>query len=488
MDIKDFTIELEEKDSTRKSHTFSIGRVRELSEDGYLSSVEDDLETGRTPPVMGENSTFSGGRGSFLGTIGLQRLSSSQSLGFQEERPETMARTLTWGLFRSLGTNLENSFRNLTPKKPSTFYCQICLETKNLEDEGYSLKECGHSFCVECLRGFLHLKVIEAQIAPRCFYSRFSEENSDSIHSAPCNIEINSEDIRAILSQEDLPKYERFLLIKGEPNNRECPFCQNLQLGNPEQPAMWCNACKKQFCFAHANAHEGFSCAEYEVKLNSDEQFIREISKPCPGCSIASLKSGGCNQMKCSNCGTSFCWLCLKPVEDGTFPSHFQWWNINGCPNLQLQEGDQAPSPSMLKTMKILSFLQIIIFGPIAAVMTVISYLTCCCCILAVEGTPKQKLEGVFSCWGNACMGFFAALFLPIIGPIICCCYCCCGKKGFKFRQMEDSQGMAMANPMQRSQQVDQLGIGHIVENTMTQEDIRNTENKTEPSLDVKAT
>lgn len=24
-------------------------------------------------------------------------------------------------------------------------------------------------------------------------------------------------------------------------------------------------------------------------------------------------------------------------IDDGAFPEHFRWWNLNGCPNMQVR-------------------------------------------------------------------------------------------------------------------------------------------------------
>lgn len=39
-------------------------------------------------------------------------------------------------------------------------------------------------------------------------------------------------------------------------------------------------------------------------------QFIAEL-KHCPACSIPTVKTGGCDTMKCSSCKTKWCWQCL---------------------------------------------------------------------------------------------------------------------------------------------------------------------------------
>ena len=38
---------------------------------------------------------------------------------------------------------------------------------------------------------------------------------------------------------------------------------------------------------------------------------ITRTTRPCPGCQVATEKSGGCNHMSCVRCRLEWCWLCL---------------------------------------------------------------------------------------------------------------------------------------------------------------------------------
>jgi len=56
--------------------------------------------------------------------------------------------------------------------------------------------------------------------------------------------------------------------------------------------------------------------------------------------------------------------------------------------------------------------------------MTFITSITCCCVFCLVEGSWLQKLEGVFSCWGNVCMCCIGLPLLIILLPIWCPIFC----------------------------------------------------------------
>jgi hypothetical protein len=132
-------------------------------------------------------------------------------------------------------------------------------------------------------------------------------------------------------------------------------------------------------------------------------------------------KTGGCNQMKCGFCKAWFCWICLQKVDSGTFPDHYQWWNLRGCANLQMLEA-QKPDKLHLTTSKLLSIFQIIVLGIPSLLLTIISTVSCCCCFFAVEN-KKHFLSGTFSFWGNALTMILSVPFLLVLcflAPLWC--------------------------------------------------------------------
>lgn len=86
-------------------------------------------------------------------------------------------------------------------------------------------------------------------------------------------------------------------------------------------PVVKCQSCLTEFCYFHSNAHTGQTCEQYNEKTAELDRVNVEYanqtlhSKQCPTCGILVSKEGGCNQIKCGNCGTHFCWLCRAKVR-----------------------------------------------------------------------------------------------------------------------------------------------------------------------------
>jgi hypothetical protein len=130
------------------------------------------------------------------------------------------------------------------------------------------------------------------------------------------------------------------------------PHFDDLKLRCRECRSTWCRQCA-----AHPY-HDRKSCIEFEVenKASDNAQYIYEMSKKglikfCPQCKAATLKTTGCNKMRCQRCKCKWCWLCL---QSGIDYDHFNKGNKDGCPDklwqgtdtnapVPLEDGDPAP-------------------------------------------------------------------------------------------------------------------------------------------------
>ncbi|KAG2807444.1 hypothetical protein PC118_g7780 [Phytophthora cactorum] len=265
-----------------------------------------------------------------------------ESVSAEEEKE----RDLSWSLTayrrqesNSLGNSVPSLLRSMASylglSMEETFLCQICYDYAPV-NTSYALSECGHTFCETCLRNYLEFKIKEGQVYPKCFF----EKSEDKV---ACKAEISVDDVQSLVSDEVWQKYNKFKFNKEHELARQCPYCDHSQIcAGSDHPECVCETCSREFCFVHSSAHQGRTCAEYDKKMIAVEKLnnalISKISKPCPGCQNNVEKTGGCNQMKCVVCNTSFCWICLKVIDDTVFPEHFQWWNVRGCAGNQMAD------------------------------------------------------------------------------------------------------------------------------------------------------
>ncbi|KAG3119984.1 hypothetical protein PI124_g1673 [Phytophthora idaei] len=298
---------------------------------------------------------------------------------------EEKERDLSWSLTayrrqesNSLGNSVPSLLRSMASylglSMEETFLCQICYDYAPV-NTSYALSECGHTFCETCLRNYLEFKIKEGQVYPKCFF----EKSEDKV---ACKAEISVDDVQSLVSDEVWQKYNKFKFNKEHELARQCPYCDHSQIcAGSDHPECVCETCSREFCFVHSSAHQGRTCAEYDKKMIAVEKLnnalISKISKPCPGCQNNVEKTGGCNQMKCVVCNTSFCWICLKVIDDTEFPEHFQWWNVRGCAGNQMAdiEGQGSTQKGIGMVMRILFF---VVFGPPAFVMAVVFSIMCC--------------------------------------------------------------------------------------------------------------
>ena len=125
--------------------------------------------------------------------------------------------------------------------------------------------------------------------------------------------------------------------------------------------------------------------------------------------------------MKC-RCGTAFCWVCGKAVEDETFPMHFQWWNVNGCTNMQMiNDASLEPPKYIIYFARLRSFFQIIIFGPITLISAVLSIILCPCCFFRSNQTRtfSETFAGLLTFWGMIYMMLVFGLPLGLLIGVV---------------------------------------------------------------------
>jgi len=197
------------------------------------------------------------------------------------------------------------------------YNCEICFSEYKIESM-YTLDECCHRFCFDCLREYFRIKIEDGQV------------KDISCPNSKCTHKVTYSEVKQVISKKLFEKYEQFLLkqtLEADPYVRWCPKpgCGNAMIGSPNNPMMICgNAkCKFTFCFnCREEWHGDASCAQYQEwkKENSEAEkrfdaWTQKNAKICPNCKAVIEKNGGCNHMTCRSCKHQFCWLCLAKYE-----------------------------------------------------------------------------------------------------------------------------------------------------------------------------
>lgn len=201
--------------------------------------------------------------------------------------------------------------------------CEVCCFFKSSE-EIIQFSNCGHKFCVSCVKTAFESDVNESRVNVQCLN---------------CPESVLQSEIRQVLDSKTFEKYLSFtlrqFLMTQHPDvcyclAPNCPYaCIN---SSPDFPpgaeernhfvcrrdeclSEHCNKCRKAW-------HPNRTCEEFEREDVGPEGITEELrrsmdAKNCPTCDAFIQKSpDGCNQVICAICKTSFCWLCGKRVTE----------------------------------------------------------------------------------------------------------------------------------------------------------------------------
>ena len=204
-------------------------------------------------------------------------------------------------------------------------FCDVCYIYKSSKDF-FQFSSCGHKFCLDCVTRVFQTSIMASRVNLQCL---------------SCDEAVLQGEIKQVVDSEHFEKYLDFTLREYlasqssvcyclSPN---CPFaCINTSpasasasdernhfvCGREECRAEHCNSCKRAW-------HPGKSCQEFARESGEDSSGISEElkmrmgTKNCPSCEAIIQKTsddGSCNQVVCTVCKTSFCWLCGKPVTE----------------------------------------------------------------------------------------------------------------------------------------------------------------------------
>lgn len=192
----------------------------------------------------------------------------------------------------------------------SEHVCPVCYLQQ--EREVFQFKECRHQFCRSCVRSHCIVRLKEFHVSVPCLYPN-------------CSAQLTPPEIQSLVSERAFAQYLeqsfRRWLAKAQGVRScpapDCPYVELLQDSRSIcQMKFVCQHpnCGKEYCYKCKRTwHPGQECIS-----NEELKPPCQNTKPCPrcGCFILKEKDGSCNHMKCTFCGTDFCWLCLKEIGE----------------------------------------------------------------------------------------------------------------------------------------------------------------------------
>ena len=184
--------------------------------------------------------------------------------------------------------------------------CPICYLPQS---EIFTLPDCLHSFCMQCIKSHIEILINDAQI--------------NSIFCPTCYLPIYKYTITAVVSPESLAKYDKFLARDNLINNPYAKFCpqpdcEGFDMGGLNKKKLNCNICHYEYCFFCTEKWHGSSKCVKAIDEDFEKWAVGNNVKFCPKCKRRVEKRGGCPNMSCV-CGHSWCWRCGGSTND---PGH----------------------------------------------------------------------------------------------------------------------------------------------------------------------
>ncbi|KAB8253676.1 hypothetical protein BDV32DRAFT_133699 [Aspergillus pseudonomiae] len=218
--------------------------------------------------------------------------------------------------------------------------CTVCF--RYLKNDSYPESPiaagCNHStvpemhICKTCLRRSLEIQFFASSLG--------------SLTCPLCHEQLSDDEVQRWASKETFEAYDYIRTRQMLEEDAEFVTCVRqgcgygqLHAGGLEDPIVVCGSCGTRTCFIHRHTvwHDGLTCSEYEEYINhrSDDfearnefqtgyqmfpetnaprqcpenwssqaamsmRTIVETARPCPGCNVATERSGGCKHMTCT--------------------------------------------------------------------------------------------------------------------------------------------------------------------------------------------
>ena len=206
--------------------------------------------------------------------------------------------------------------------------CDVCYE-EYYGTDFFSLR-CNHSFCVNCTADHLRINI----------------ESGNAMNlpcmQVKCKEKFTAEEIQQFCSAKVVKKFEVIREDVRVGKNKKLKWCARPNCGLTVRRNCCC--CKRRVicecgletCFKCGEAyHEGPCKVSGEAGF-----FVHNMSTQasrCPKCRTRLYKPDGCNHMKCTRCGSAFCWICRRDISKSHY-QHFRGDRLFGCNGMTMAE------------------------------------------------------------------------------------------------------------------------------------------------------
>lgn len=191
--------------------------------------------------------------------------------------------------------------------------CAVCWTTP----EDPIRRDCGHTYCRECLSGQCSSAGEGTGIPIRCLGGG-SESCNEVMTLRELSDALPAAAFETLL-QKAFSSYIRARLDVFQ----FCPTpdCDRVYRCSTDGRTVLCDECLVDVCTTcHVAAHDGLSCAEAKDLAGDGEAAFRKWReendvRACPKCNTNIEKTYGCNHMTCRGCGIHICWFCMAVFQ-----------------------------------------------------------------------------------------------------------------------------------------------------------------------------
>ncbi|KAF2679424.1 hypothetical protein K458DRAFT_374926 [Lentithecium fluviatile CBS 122367] len=210
-------------------------------------------------------------------------------------------------------------------KIPETMECAICVETKQVKRSFTKLETggCTHfnDTCNRCVGKMIKTNIAERKLDGATLACPFPD----------CESVLGYAEVEQFLSPAQFERWDSALTRHVITSNEEFIACLSFGCGKYFSKAackpkrannrhrIECPYCDYAMCLTCNRPWHNKSCnEEKKAEEKKSEETIKSMgAKPCPKCSVAIQKNGGCDHMTCKRCRHDFCWLCLVAFKPG---------------------------------------------------------------------------------------------------------------------------------------------------------------------------